>query len=225
MSVPDSPFRVRPATAIRPDRVLILTEREQELLAQALHQLDDDPAATRLFNRLYYGDEYQNEVDELVRTTFRKRVLEQAVRQCNRRITELEEPVIDQLIEDGHRKVTHAATGGTAAIDSKLWAKLDVDIDDDTPKTVADEIKARAKAAAGDALIAAGMGEYVRSDFNLNSVSAYFREQVKAYRAEQDLLPENERTPRPVEDFLPEPLRGHLVLDDTPTIRVTAPRS
>lgn len=216
------------ATAIVPDRVLILNEAEQRKLAEAMDYLanGDDREAARLRNKLVAGDEYDNEQDELARVTLRKRVLEQAVRRCNRRIEDLNTEVVDQLVDQGQKSVTHAGTGATLRIDSQIWARVVVGgVDDDTPKTVADALKAEAKAKAGDALIKAGLGDYVRSDFNTNSISAHFREQVKAYRTEQEQLPEHERVPRDAASFIPPELAGLIELDDTPTIRVTAPRS
>ena len=206
----------------------MLNDEEQRILLYALSHLEverdgigDRHLVERLRHRVAHGDEYANPTDELARVTLRKRRLEGEVRRCNIAIERVEQLVCEDLLEQGHSKVGHAATGATLSLDRKLWAKLDVDTDD-LAKDEAEAVRAAAKAAAGDALIEAGLGDYVRSDFNLNSVSAYFREQIKAYDAEQLELPEHERVPRTADSFLPEALRGHLRLDDTPRISVRA---
>jgi hypothetical protein len=215
-------------TAVEPSRVLVLNDDEQRILMHALtrlaperEDLGDRHLVQRLHGRIAHGDEYVNPTDELARVTLRKRRLEGEVKRCNIRISRVEEQVLEDLQRDGHKSVGHAATGATLTVTRMLWAKLDVDTDDLTEDD-AKAVRATAKAAAGDALIEAGMGDYVRSDFNLNSVSAHFRTLVKAYDDEQAELPEHERRPRAAESFLPEALHGHLVLDDNPTISVRA---
>lgn len=165
--------------------------------------------------------EYISPTDELTRITLRKRGLEEEIRRINRRIAEVEQTVVDELIARGESGAKHAATGASLRLKRQVWAKLDVD----TEGLSSDEetlVKAELKGRAGGALMEAGLGDYVRPDFNLNSISAYFREQVKAYDAEQAELPEDQRVPRDVESFLPEPLRGLLRLDATPKIEVRA---
>lgn len=206
------------ATAIEPERVLVLTDREQRILLDLL-PADASTETAAIRGRIAWGDEYSDEKDELARVTLRKRRLEAEVRRCNRRLEDLEETVVEQLIDQGVSSVKHAGTGATLRIDSKIWAKLAVDTEG-LPKSEAEVLRAEAKAKAGDGLIAAGLGTYVRSDFNLNSVTAHFREQIKAYRAAQADLPEDERRPMSVEDFLPPELQGLLELTDQPTISV-----
>jgi hypothetical protein len=208
-------------TAIEPSRVLVLNEDEQRELLQALPLVDDHPSSGpgRLWERLAYSDEYANPTDELARVTLRKRRLEAEVRRCNITIARVEEQVCEELMAAGHRKVTHAATGATLALDSKVWAKLDVDTSD-MSKEEADAVRADRKAAAGDMLIEVGLGDYVRNDFNMNSISAYFRQQIKDYNAEQAELPEHQRQPRTAQSFLPAELDGYLIIDDTPHITV-----
>lgn len=207
---------LREATAVTPDRVIVLTEREQIKLAEAMNYLarGDDREAARLRNRILYGDAYENPVDELARRTITKRRIETALRKLNGRIAELDGQVADELIDRGESKVGHAGTGATLRLDSKIWAKV-VRAGE---KPTDDE-----KDAAAHGLIAAGLAEFVKQGFNTNTVSAYFREQIKTYRAEQQALPEDQRVPRDVQSFLPAELEGLMVLDDTPTVLVTAP--
>lgn len=218
MTAPTTRAGCVPATAIAPDRIIILNEQEQTLIAQLLgYEANADRRdAARLHDRIAYGDEYDNPVDELARLTLRKRKLEHAVRRENQRIEQLTEQVVEELLEAGHRSVKHDATGATLALDQKIWAK----VVREGEKPTDDE-----KDAAARGLIAAGLGVFVKQGFNTNTVSAYFRELVKEHNEAQQQLPEHERQPRPVESFLPAELEGLIELEDTPTIRVTAPRS
>jgi hypothetical protein len=122
---------LREPTAIRPDRPVVLTEREQLKLAQAMHYLamGDDLEARRLASRLMYGDSYDNPTDELIRTTLEKRALEQAVRRLNGRIADLDQQVVEELIERGDTGGKHAGTGASYRVGSKLYARLVVDVD------------------------------------------------------------------------------------------------
>jgi hypothetical protein len=195
---------MREPTAIRPDRAIVLTEREQHKLAHAMHS-------------------YDNPTDELIRTTLEKRALEQAVGRLNGRIAELNEVVVEELLERGDTGGKHAATGASYRVGSKLYARLVADTDG-MPKHEAEALRAGVKGAAGHVLSEVGLGDFVRPDFNLNTLSAYFREQIKEYRETQLALPEHERVPKAASEFLPEELRGLIELDDTPTITVTRSR-
>jgi hypothetical protein len=216
---------LREPTAIRPDRPVVLTEREQLKLAQAMHYLamGDDLEARRLASRLLYGDSYDNPTDELIRTTLEKRALEQAVGRLNGRIAELNEVVVEELIERGDTGGKHAGTGASYRVGSRLYAKLRIPLEHVRREDV-EPLRASTKAAVGQTLIEIGLGDFVRPDFNLNTLSAYFREQIKEYRETQLALPEHERVPKAASEFLPEELRGLIELDDTPTITVTRAR-
>jgi hypothetical protein len=212
------------ASAIEPQRVIVLDEGEQSALLHALDyaaSLDDAPAYMRLFARIGAGETYVNETDELVRVTLRKRRLEEEVRRCNRRIADLEPVIVEQWVEAQRSKDGHAPTGATLSMTRRVWAKLDVDTDG-LDKAHADQLRADCKALAGAALTEVGLGDLVRPDFNLNTLSAVFREQIKAYDEQQRDLPEHERRPKAAQDFLPEALAGLLRLDDSPHITVRA---
>jgi hypothetical protein len=213
-------------TAIEPSRVLVLNDDEQRLLLDALDNsvgssIDPGAPLNRLHSRIAYGDEYVNAKDELARVTLRKRRLEGEIRRCNMAIERCEEQVVEEFIDEGSSGFKHDATGANLILDRKVWVKLDVDTEG-LPKDEADRVRREHKARAADGLIAAGLGDYVKPDFNSNSVSAYFRELIKTYAAEQRELPEHQRTPLPAEAFLPDQLRGLLVIDDSPSISVRA---
>lgn len=222
-----------PPTAIEPSRVLVLNDDEQRLVIETIESIvapfideegvarqlaaDDQGVPVRslmmLRDRVAYGDEYVNPVDELTRITLRKRRLENEVRRCNIRIAQVEEQVVEEFAEAGDTGRKHAGTGATLTLARKIWAKVVKQGEKATP----DE-----KAAAAEGLIAAGLDDFVRPDFNTNTVSAHFRELINAYDAEQRQLPEHKRVPRPAADFLPPELQGLIELDDTPHITVRA---
>ncbi len=205
------------ATAIEPDRVMVLSEAEQDTVLG-----DGDPAVYALLaHRIVYGDSYADAIDELARRTLRKRRLEEEVRRENRAIAAAEEIVVEQMAALGVKRLTHDGTGATLSMTRRVWAKLDVDTGG-MDKATADAIRADRKAQVGGALHLVGLGDLVRPDFNLNTLSAVFREQIKAYDEEQCDLPEHERSPRTAQDFLPEPLAGLLRIDDDPHVSVRA---
>jgi len=208
------------ASAIEPQRVMVLDEAEQSALLHALDyaaSLDDAAAYTRLFARIGAGETYVNETDELVRVTLRKRRLEEEVRRCNRRIADLEPVIVDQLTEIGVSAMKHDATGATLRRRDKAWIKY-VDENLDT----AGKAAVKAQAAAVMQQIGGEVADLVKPDYNGNTVSAFFREQYLAQVAEQLALPEHERRPVDPDQLIPEPLRPLLRLDAQPHIEVRA---
>lgn len=209
------------ATAIEPSRVLVLDSEEQFLLGE---KLDDpsDPASIALLKRIVYGDHYINAADELARKTITKRRLEGEIRRLNVAIARCEETVIEEWTTEGMTGMKHAGTGASLGLTRKVWAKLDIDTDG-LDRDHAEQIRARTKGEVCDVMgTLDDLRDLVRLDANLNSVSAFFREQIKAYDAEQRDLPEHERVPRDADSFLPDELRGLLKLDATPHITVRA---
>lgn len=208
-------------TAIEPSRVLVLDDAEQRLLLDAMQASRIPGAAIEdLYFRLMHGEEYNNEVDELTRQTFRKRRLEAELRRINARIEVLTEIVVDSWAAEGISGLKHEATGASLSRDDTLWAKLDVD----TSEMSSDEEKlarAAVKARAGQVLQDLGL-EFVKPDFNLNTLSAYFRELVKNAREAERAKPEHERRPIVPSDLLPDELRGLIRLNDKPSIKVNA---
>lgn len=210
---------------VEPSRVLILTEDEQWALVAVLNVCSphgDGEATKRLLGRFRYGDEYINPADELTRKTIMKRRLEGEIRRLNVAITRCEEQLVEEWTQDGVTGLKHAGTGASLGLTRKVWAKLDIDTDG-LDRDHADQIRAKAKGEVCDVMDTLDdLRDLVRLDANLNSVSAFFREQIKAYDAEQRDLPEHERVPRDADSFLPDELRGLLKLDSTPHITVRA---
>jgi len=205
---------VNEATAIEPQRVMILDEGEQR---DILNALSYRVCGARVRDRIAYGDEYFNETDELVRVTLRKRRLEEEVRRCNRRIADLEPVIVEQLTEIGVSAMKHDATGATLRRRDKAWIKY-VDENLDT----AGKAAVKAQAAAVMQQIGGEVADLVKPDYNGNTVSAFFREQYLALVAEQLALPEHERRPVDPDALIPEPLREYLRLDAQPHIEVRA---
>jgi hypothetical protein len=204
---------VNEATAIEPQRVLVLNEDEQVAILDAFDGLLPDIFA----QRIAHGETYVNETDELVRVTLRKRRLEEEVRRCNRRIADLEPVIVEQLTEIGVSAMKHDATGATLRRRDKAWIKY-VDENLDT----AGKAAVKAQAAAVMQQIGGEVADLVKPDYNGNTVSAFFREQYLALVAEQLALPEHERRPVDPDALIPEPLREYLRLDAQPHIEVRA---
>lgn len=207
-------------TAIEPSRVLILDEEEQLRLI-AVFNADADVlsiAPLRTFcMRIAYGDEYVDEMDELARTTLRKRRLETEIKRCNMRIEQITEPVVDKLAEVGARSLTHEASGTRIQRDDQVYLKY---ADENWSK---DE-QALARARAGETMSALGgeYAEFIVPTYNSSSVGAFFRERYKAALAEQLDKPEHERRPVTPDDVIPAELREWLSLSVKPRVKVTA---
>lgn len=197
------------------ERDAIISALKGEAIDQASR--DDKDEARRLSNlatRLELGDEYVNESDEFVRKTLHKRRLEAEIRKLNNRLNDLEQIIVEELAERGEAGVKHAATGKQIVRTQKIWAQF---------AKAGDKATDEERAAAGQALIDSGLGDYVIPTFNANSVSAHFREQVNAWLAEQADLPEHQRQPLTAErlqTFLPDSARAVWKLDNTPTLSV-----
>lgn len=219
------PDEQRTPTAIEPARVMVLTEAEQYELLDTLQVTDDivcdlPPSLVTLRARLQYGDTYVNATDEFVRRTHRQRRLEAEILREKKRIAELEEMIVDDWMANVRSGDKHAPTGATLSLGRTVRAKLDVDTNG-LSKEHADQVRAQCKAQVGAVLQQFDeTADMVRPDFNMNTLSAYFREQIKTYDEEQRALPEHERRPRDPDSFLPEPLRGLLKIDAAPRITV-----
>lgn len=215
------------STAVEPSRVLILDESEQYALLDALEHPANVARAGRqqaVYNHVAYGPEYWNATDEFVRTTFAKRRLEAEIRKLNARLTELDEQLVEEWTEAGRNKDGHEATGATLHLSKRVWAKLDVDTGG-LSRDAADSLRRGVKAQLADRLQSLDEPELaglVKPDVNLQSLSAIFAERVKEYDEEQRMLPGHERVPRAAADFLPDELRGLLVIDATPHVQVRA---
>lgn len=210
------------ATAIEPIRVLVLDTNEQTILLGVLDELDLTPSEEVLHDKLAHGDTYLNEIDEITRLTLRKRRLETEVKRANTRIAELEPIIVEQWAERGSSGEKHDATGASLRRTETLWCKLAVDTDG-LARDEANMVRAQAKAEAGAALESmSDFAGFVSLGFNMNTLSAHFREAYKEHIAAQKDLPEHERRPVDLAALMPDELRPYLVLDATPHVEVRA---
>lgn len=206
---------------------MLLNEAEQHTIIDmglSLSSIDlneSETAVNLLLNRVADGDTYANPTDEFVRKTLAKRRLEAEIRKLNTRLADLDAQLVEEWTEAGRNKDGHAATGATLHLNRRVWAKLDVDTDG-LPKVDAEQVRAGVKTQVAIALADAGLGHIVRSDFSLQTLSAIFAERIREYDEQQRMLPEHERVPKAPADFLPDELRGLLVIDATPHVQVRA---
>lgn len=112
------------------------------------------------------------------------------------RCKELEPQALERMTEAGITKVT--ACGMTLYIHRQLWARPAARDDEDTDA---------AYGRACEALREAGLGSYVSERFNVNSLSALFRERAR----DQDW-----ETP---EDLLEPALRGTIAVSEDYQVR------
>jgi hypothetical protein len=209
-----------PATAIEPLRVMVLNEDEQRELLSIMREFVENPfqpPSHPLYNRIAYGDEYEDEMDELARTTLRKRRLEAEIKRCNMTIERLTEPVVERLAEIGAKSLTHE--GSSTRIQRDDAVRLTY-ADPDWGK---DE-QALARSMSGEIMEQLGdeYAAFIVPTYNANTVAAHFRERYKARLAEELDKPEAERQPVNADDVLPEPLREWLSLSVKPRVKVTA---
>lgn len=201
--------------------LVALSDVEQNVIVNALRDRAstdsiDSKTAETLADRLQFGPEYVNELDEFVRLTIRKQLIEAAKRKTTGRLAELEAQILEDFATNGESGRRHAATGTLVSTARRIWARV---------AREGDEATDAERERAADALIAADLGDYVQRGFNVNSLSAYFRELAQAHDEAQRELPEDQRTPLDVDQLLPEQLRGAIELTDQPTLSVIGAKS
>lgn len=225
MSVIGEPVPWDTPTAIEPQRVLILNEDEQRLALAACNVVALDLFTDtgtfgppgELAERIAEGDTYADEMDELARTTLRKRRLETEIKRCNQIIDRLTEPVLERLAEVGAKSLTHEASG------TRLERTNRIDMAYRDPDWSSDE-KADARQQTAETLLAIG-GDYaafIAPAFNANTMSAYFREKYNAAVAAELEKPEHERVPVDPDEIVPPEIRGWYRLNVAPKVKVTA---
>jgi hypothetical protein len=204
-------------TAIEPQRVLVLNENEQHAILDAYLERFDHMAGAALALRIAEGEMFEDEMDELARTTLRKRRLETEIKRCNMRIEQLTEPVVERLAEIGARSLTHEGSSTRIQRDDQVYLKY---AGEDWTK---DE-QALARVRAGETMAALGgeYAEFIQPTYNSSSVGAFFRERYKARLAAELDKPEHERRPVTPDDVIPDELREWLSLSVKPRVKVTA---
>lgn len=136
-------------------------------------------------------------LDQFVALKDRKADLERQLRLVKDELAPLEQALLEEFAAEGVSGKRHAGTGKLVSISRKVWARA----------TGGD------KDAAADALEAAGLGDYVQRGFNTNSLSAYFREQLRERTDTGEIVSD-------LTDLLPAQLRGHIDLTEDAALSV-----
>lgn len=135
------------------------------------------------------------ELTKLAALQHRKAYLEAEVKEINRKISALEEALLEQTFEEGIDRATvtigHDENGvpikRTIYRERKVWAGHNGDVD-----------------ALNDALRQAGLEEYIKETVNTNSLSAFIREYD----------PDHSSNPDDIRARLPEPLRDVIKISE-----------
>ncbi len=105
-----------------------------------------------------------NMAKELAETISRKRKMEREIKALSKRVRELEAPILDEMAIEGVPRLT-------------------INIDDGSTVTLSPSTIERCglaqectKQQVAGALVASGLGDLVKQDFNFNSLSALLRE-------------------------------------------------
>lgn len=136
-------------------------------------------------------------LDRFVDLKARKADLERDLRLVKDELAPLEQQLLDEFAQEGVAGKRHAATGKLVSISRKVWARA----------------AGGDKPAACAALKAAGLDEFVAESFNTNSVSAYFREQLKERTDAGEIVTD-------LTELLPQELRGHIDLTEDAVLSV-----
>jgi hypothetical protein len=130
---------------------------------------------------------------EFAALTEKKRDLKVELKRTNERLAELEGTLLD-AIEREKFPASALVAGMRLYTQNQLWASA---VDGDYT-------------GASRALSLAGLGDYVGARFNVQTLSAHFREE----RKKQPLVD--------VEEILPAELRGYIKLSETPKLMARA---
>lgn len=101
-----------------------------------------------------------------IELTSRKRAIDAEKREIQKELDDLETEILDEFADEGIDRIS--VDGYTIGLRRDIWARPAKD--PDTGETLRD--------AAVNALRAAGLDDYVKEDFNVQSLSAYVRELV-----------------------------------------------
>ena len=145
----------------------------------------------------------------------RKAQLESDLKTVNAELAELEPQVLAKLSDDDLRRVAVGSTGRTLYAAQTLYAKVDDRGLDDLTKDEAAATKAERKVQAAAALkrLGDGFAHLISEGFNLNSLSARFRELDEEHGTDEVGNPLYE---------LPEELVGLIRIDRTYRLRSTS---
>lgn len=135
---------------------------------------------------------------QVVELTALKRELDVSLKAVKDALSPRHEELLDAFAQEGVSSKRHAETGKLVYINRRVWAR---------------PAEGEDKDSTADALVAAGLGEYVERGWNTTSLSAYFNEQVKAREADHQPVTD-------LDEMLPQELRGVIALTEDHKIGV-----
>lgn len=137
-------------------------------------------------------------LDRFVQVKARKAELERELRIVKDELAPLEEQLLEEFAAEGVAGKRHAQSGKLVSISRRVWARA----------------AGGDKAAACQALRAAGLDEFVAESFNTNSLSALYRERLRERTEAGEHVA--------LDDLLEPELRGHIELTEDQTLSVRA---
>jgi hypothetical protein len=144
-------------------------------------------------------------LDTYIDLTGRKKDLERDLNAVKAQLVPVAEQLKQEFSHRGVRSERHAATGKLVYLTRKIWARA---------RSEGETVTSAERAAAAAAMAAdPDLSAFVEPGFNVNSLSAYFR----------DLAKERAETGAPVmnlSDLVPEHLRDVLALTEDYTLSV-----
>lgn len=141
----------------------------------------------------------KDQLDAFVKLTKTKRDLDAELRAVKNEIAGVETDLIDRMADLGVSRIGHDQSGMTVYLRRQVRVK---NMGDD-------------RGAACAALKAAGLGSFVAESFNLNTLSAYFREQLDERTKQGEIVDD-------VSALVPADLTGVIDLTEAHDLRMTA---
>lgn len=138
-------------------------------------------------------------LDRYVELAEQKTLLEARLRTVKDSMAATSAELLDQFANEGVTSKRHAATGRLVHVTRRIWARA----------------AGGNKPAACEALLAAGLGDFVEPSFNTNSLSSYFREQAKQRQEAGQPVTD-------ITDLLPDSLKTAIELTEDHQISVRA---
>jgi hypothetical protein len=143
------------------------------------------------------GEGEDTTLGQVIELTELKRTLDQELKNVKAEIGPREEALLGEFADLGVTSMRHEQTGKLAYVRRQIWARPAVED----------------RAEACDALRQAGLGDYVAESFNVQSLSAYFREQVKEREGNGEAVTS-------LDELLQDGLRGVIELTEDHQIGV-----
>lgn len=144
-----------------------------------------------------------NLVDQFVSLTVLKRDLDEVKRKLAAELSDREAELLEDMVDNGQRRIGHTATNKTVYINRKVWARVVKAGKVTTPEE---------HAVTAAALREAGLSDYQGVKVATAELSAYFRELLKQESARREAS--GEQRPVELQELLPAPVRGFIDLTE-----------